>query len=248
MNNLYEDMFKILDTIDISDKKIELKKKSKKKLEEWEKCIHLFSNEHTCLKCGLVNNNLLINDDDIDWTTHQLYNRYNYNATFIQKTSKNYKLNRMHLFSNRNHSYNFRKKCYKEIKNIINNNNLDINFNYIKNNLDILYVDKKNRFRGDIKKSIYIIFIFNYCLEKNIDINIYNILENENLSIQHYNKAVNKLKKEANIEYDLLPNNIKILTTKYNNKDIIKKYNILVKKYPEYRNKRILKKLIKQLD
>ena len=246
MNDYYNDMFKILDSIDIEDKK-PIVEKTELKTNPWENCKHCITNDNTCLNCGLVTSNLFFNENEMNWETHQLYNRYNYNATFIQRTSANYRLNRIHLFSNRNHSYNFRKKCYKQIEDIIKNNNLNININYIKNQLNILYVDKKNRFRGDIKKSIYIIFIFNYCLEQNIEIDIYDILKNENLKIDHYNKAIHKLNKEANIVFDLLPTNIKLLTTKYNNKEIISKYNNLIKQYPDFRNKRILKKLIKSL-
>ena len=105
------------------------------------------------------------------------------------------------------------------------------------------YYEKEISTRNKIKRSLYIYCLFYYSFEDNF-FNIFKVLEDNNLSIKNFNKAIirtdiNKYFLQQNMEkyIDLIQKNYQ---KQFKLKDIIIKYNFLLKKNNKFNTNSIL--------
>lgn len=214
-----------------------------------EECEHNFIKDYTsliCKECGLVDKSYtaLTEIEDKLYDNTSKLSSYTYNATMI--SGGNYSLNKLNVWINNNNSYNFRKECFGELKQLIKINNLeDIKGLYSSSidKLNQLYCDYNLRFRGEIKISIFIYTIYTSLVFLEKPINLIKMLENSNLTIIKYNHALRKITKEIeDYKVDFIPESINFYLEKgYPQYEVIQKYNETLEliKEKNYRKKKI---------
>jgi hypothetical protein len=172
------------------------------KKEDNEDCEHNLNNDNVCILCGLCKQTL-----NIKQTNMEQYNvssdSFFIPSTFISGYNKN--IQTLHLWLNNDNRKNFVKKvevCLKRLQ-------------------------KKYTYglktRSKIKEGILIYFIYYFCKNYNKHIDLINLLNDSGISIEHFNKATNKIK---NITKEFNINEIYIPVDLINIQNILKKHNI----------------------
>ena len=219
-----------------------------------------------CVNCGIVKGSF---DTEEQLDTIQINPLYEL-STIIAQPGKYKNLRRLHNWKNKNEIKEMNANDrYQEIK--------DICFNYFKEHNKILYQRAKFLYmniyinqnicsRGKIRFSNYIYCIYKTALDLNIDIDIYNFLKHNKLTITNYNNSLKNIKKgldklndkdknkyiyeetqnlylHKDLEYyrKLLNDNYNLNYSQY---DIIKAYNIILNNYKKNGKKLIYQYLI----
>lgn len=217
MNN-YEKYFNLLEN-------------NKQEINEIKKCCEnqeiIIDNENdikVCENCGVV----LDNNIDLNYSLEKLQLVLNpkFSLTYLIKPKRNFKnIIRLHKWSNYNYHESTAKNDFKIIKKIYIKYNIDIkNFQLSCYLYKKIYIDDKISSRNKIKKALLIYCVF----KKNRHIDIFEILQQNNIGVLHFNKLIEKLDenlylhKEMKIIVDLINKNYQ---RNININDIITIYN-----------------------
>ena len=249
-NNKYEFYFKSLDNFIIKEElKIDFK-------EDVDCCynqslIKDYTNGSViCENCGICYT------DNIEYIDVPIYK----NPKFHLSTKMSYlpkwrSIHRLHNWSNYDYQENTANKSYKDIEELgiklgLHNKQIQKATQYYK----IIYIDNNTSSRNKIKKCLFL-----YCLYKasNYKLNIIQILNDNNLTINNFNKAMTKINDEDKlflhnkmINYQKIflnyyrKKSIKYLTNKYNDfcklhnlkydiNNTIQNYNLFIQNYKE---------------
>ena len=201
------------------------------------KCEHLYidtTQSLVCEKCAYVCEDVYSNEK-VNYDTQRPYVKFGQNSTFVAFSySKTFKsLNRLHIWTNNDNSYNFRKRCTIDV------NNLFDRYNFSKEicksviiGLNELYVDDYVRFRGKIKYGIYFTLILELLFDRDLNTDAFTTaLRLEKISYKNFNDASKKLSANSDREYLLLPTFLDAILLEQPQlklKDIVVEYNKLL--------------------
>lgn len=224
--------------------KLKIEKKVEKKVCCNNQQILIMDNTNVCENCGMVIDKEIY--ENLDNEKFMVYNPKFALSTKIEYKNKYRKLCRLQQWASYDYKENTANNSYNEIKKIGNIFNIETT---ILDNACCLYNDiymkQQISSRNKIKRSIYIYCIYKSCLLKNIyDIDLLEMIEKNNLTIDNFNNAVIKLNdKNYLIHKDMKKyiNNAKkdydITLTSY---EIVKEYNEYINKNTKKINKNSL--------
>lgn len=213
MNGDFEFLLKELDNYDMKGNKIKrLITYKPTYVEEYICCedmIHeVYHNQQTkvCINCGLVSSY----QEHINQNT-RLNNKYNLSTTVSTFNNKYKTLNKLNNWFNYDYKENTLMKSCDEIEKICKNFNLNKIIKKAKFLYKNIYIDNNITSRNKIKNALYIYSIYLICKKNNIEIDLDDLLVYSNIKLNHFMKAISKLKTiedEYKIsKYDYFPNN-----------------------------------------
>lgn len=207
--------------------------------------ILIIDNTNVCENCGLViDDNLYENMDNEKFKN--VYNPKFALSTKIEYKSKYKSLYRLQKWTSYDYKENTANNSYNEIKKIGKIFNIETT---ILDNACCLYNDiymkQQISSRNKIKRSIYIYCIYKSCLLKNIyDIDLLEMIEKNNLTIDNFNNAIIKLNDKNYLIHKDIKKFIKLTKEHYDidltSYDIIKNYNVYLNKNTKKINKNSL--------
>ena len=185
-----------------------------------------------CINCGYS----WMNNIEYGDPTYFLNPKYQLSTEMGNSYYSKYRsLKRLHTWNNYDYRENAANVCYDEIKKI--GKSIKLSDKIINQSCflyKVIYIDNKVSSRNKIKRSIYCYCLHRSSCHNETDINIIELLKDNDLTIENYNKALGKVKDKEklylniNIEkyYHLLIFNYKV-TISIN--DFIIQYNRIVR-------------------
>lgn len=190
-----------------------------------------------CINCGLIIDKFEI--ENLNTEEEDLNPLYN-NGTHMSYNHKYKNINRLHKWKNKEEIKEMNaNNRYTEINNII--------YTYFKNINNItkkilskkcsylykdIYINNNICSRGKIRFCNYIYCIYKICLNMNIDINIFDMLKENKLTITNFNNSLNNMEDKYYIHKDIEKYR-KIINNNYNEISLnkfIEQYNIILQK------------------
>ncbi len=206
-----------------------------------------------CVNCGRI-----YELDEIVIKQQFLNPKYQLSTT-IGYAAKTRSIHRLHKWINYDYRENMANRNYVEIRDM--GNKLNLNIKVLNNACYIykrIYIDNNVSSRNKIKRSLYVYCLFRSCVDYKLDFNIIQTLKDNKLTIENYNKALNKVIDDDKLylnpnmerQYKKIIDN---WTTDITIKDVIVEYNRICKlskenKYKLNNNSILIGSIYKLLD